>query len=125
MGELVKLRDSIILGGLQRDRESKIDRDLLRGTRFDNPKFFVTKSDPWFNKPPWNDREVVSTEQSEDIAAVAEGDPMMDQIANYPAPPPPTEDEIVRPRFPNEEIADEAEDEPPRKVIKKKLVRKG
>jgi hypothetical protein len=129
MGELVKLRDSIILGGLQHDREKIIDRDILLGTRFDNPKFFATKRDPWFRKPPWNDREVVSTETAADIAAVVEGDPMMDQIEHLPSPPPPpTEDEIVRPRFPNEEVADEAleEEELERpKRVKKKLVRKG
>jgi hypothetical protein len=132
MRDPVKLRDSIIVGGLQYNRETIVDRTLVRGTRFDSPEYLIETDDPEFHEPAWNDRVEVNTDLEQNITGGAT-DPMMERIATKRKvvtktviSPPPTEDEIVRPRFPVEVTEEEIEEViKPRKVlVKKKLIRK-
>jgi hypothetical protein len=130
MRDPIKLRDSIIIGGLQYNRETIVDRSILKGTRFDSPEYCIERDEPEFHEPAWNDRVEVSTEVEQEITGGPE-DPMLERIVRKA--PKPRAAEIVRPRFPNdsevvEEIVEEEEEivRPPKKVfVKKKLTRRG
>ena|SRR5271166_2091235 len=122
MAEKVKLRSNIIIAGLQYDRDKIINRSILRGTRFDTEEFIATSDDPFFHEAPWSDKVVVSTETSEEIAAKTMEDPMMESIVARKQRPP-TDEEIVRPRIPEDESDEELElvrkPFPKRKLVKK------
>jgi hypothetical protein len=80
MKEKVKLRSSIILGGIVHTRDKIIDRKLVEGTRFDSEEFLITSDEPEFSEPAWDDKVEVSNEVNEEIT----GGPDEDEIVRIP-----------------------------------------
>jgi len=78
----VKLRQSIIIGGIAYMHDKVINRRLLEGTRFDDPEFIIEPSDPDFNRPLFDSVDEIKTE------------PIIEEDGK------PVEAEIVRPRKP-------------------------
>jgi hypothetical protein len=59
----VKLLKSVIVGGLQYNMDSMVDRSMLPA-RFQTSKFIAEEDDPEFSEPPFDSIQEVSTEVS-------------------------------------------------------------
>jgi hypothetical protein len=81
----VKLRKSIILHGAVYNRDKKIRRSLLEGTRFDDPEFVIEPDDPEYNEPAWDSLQEISSEVIEQS-----GGPTEEEIVRIPGVKRPT-----------------------------------
>jgi hypothetical protein len=75
----VKLRSSILLGGVVYNRDKVIRRSLIEGTRFESEEFIIEQDDPEFHKPAWDDKVEVSTEVNQEVT----GDQKRTKLLRY------------------------------------------